>query len=99
MPIERLATSNVEQEFLTNSKVYRFVENNFKLNVFQYPSDLGSQDVSHYILFNINVRGKSFFNKSGSGRLGTETSIAQVSRASAIVGATTAMRQPGLVLA
>jgi len=36
----------------------------FSINVFQYPSDLGSQDLLHYIEFGINVRGKSEFDKT-----------------------------------
>lgn len=35
----------------------------FGVNVFNYPSDLGSSDLKHYIEFQINVRGKSQYNK------------------------------------
>ena len=38
-------------------------ENSFSINVHQYPSDLGSPDVLHYIEFAINMRGKSEFKK------------------------------------
>lgn len=33
------------------------------INIFKYPSDLGKKDLRHYVLFEINVRGKSEFNK------------------------------------
>ena len=38
-------------------------QNSFSINVHQYPSDLGSPDVLHYIEFAINMRGKSEFIK------------------------------------
>ena len=39
-------------------------ENKFKVNIIQYPSDLQTADnLQHYILFNINIRGKSKFNQ------------------------------------
>ena len=38
--------------------------NKYNINLYKYPSDLGSEDVSHYIEFQINVRGKSEFNKN-----------------------------------
>lgn len=39
-------------------------ENKFKVNITQYPSDLQTADnLQHYILFNINIRGKSKFNQ------------------------------------
>lgn len=36
-------------------------KNAFSINVHQYPADLGSPDVLHYIEFAINMRGKSEF--------------------------------------
>jgi hypothetical protein len=36
-------------------------KNSFSINVHQYPSDLGSPDILHYIEFAINMRGKSEF--------------------------------------
>lgn len=45
-------------------KALRGVVNKFGVNVLQYPSDLGSEDLLHYIEFGINVRGKSEFDKS-----------------------------------
>jgi len=39
-------------------------ENKFKVNITQYPSDLQTAaNLQHYILFNINIRGKSKFNQ------------------------------------
>jgi hypothetical protein len=34
-------------------------DNKFGVEIMQYPSDLQSVDLKHYVLFNINVRGKS----------------------------------------
>ena len=40
-------------------------KNKFKVNITQYPSDLQTADnLKHYVLFNINVRGKSKFNEN-----------------------------------
>jgi hypothetical protein len=36
----------------------------YEINIQQYPSDLGSEDLLHYIEFGINVRGKSELDKS-----------------------------------
>jgi len=39
-------------------------KNKFKVNITQYPSDLQTADnLKHYVLFNINIRGKSKFNE------------------------------------
>jgi len=59
-----------------------FVENNFLIDTFQYPSDLGSSDLKHWVEFTINVRGKSLASDtlSGGGRLGNERSIGEVTR-------------------
>lgn len=35
----------------------------FKVSTFAYPSNLGEGDLQHYVEFQINVRGKSKFNK------------------------------------
>lgn len=37
---------------------------NYEISVQRYPSDLGSQDLLHYVEFGINVRGKSEVDKS-----------------------------------
>jgi hypothetical protein len=38
-------------------------DNKFNINTLVYPSDLGGSDLKHYVEFQINVRGKSEFNK------------------------------------
>lgn len=41
------------------------IDNKFGVKILQYPSDLQtSPDLQHYVLFNINVRGKSEIDKS-----------------------------------
>ena len=40
-------------------------KNRFNVKIFQYPSDLQTApNLKHYILFNINIRGKSKFNQN-----------------------------------
>jgi hypothetical protein len=40
-------------------------KNKFKVNITQYPSDLQTADnLKHYVLFNINIRGKSKFKEN-----------------------------------
>ena len=47
------------------SATRRSDENKFKVKITQYPSDLQTADnLQHYILFNINIRGKSKFNQN-----------------------------------
>ena len=42
-------------------------KNKFKVNIMQYPSDLQTADhLKHYVLFNINVRGKSKFKEENT---------------------------------
>lgn len=49
---------------LRGSRLDSFDQNKFKVNITQYPSDLQIADnLKHYILFNINIRGKSKFNQ------------------------------------
>lgn len=36
----------------------------FKINLLQYPANLGSNELLHHVQFQINVRGKSQFNKN-----------------------------------
>jgi hypothetical protein len=66
-----------------NQTFTNFVENNFNIDTFQYPSDLGKDDLKHFVEFTINVRGKSLAKDtlSGGGRLGTERTLGQVTRA------------------
>lgn len=39
-------------------------DNRYKVNIRKYPSDLESPDLKHFILFNINARGKSKIDES-----------------------------------
>lgn len=39
------------------------VKDKFGISLYNYPSDLGSPDLQHYVQFNINVRGKSKYNE------------------------------------
>lgn len=80
MAFEQDIQSLNRQEILTNKDQYKDVSNKYNINVYQYPEDLGSAELSHYILFNINVRGKSFLKKNGSGKLGNEKYVATVVR-------------------
>jgi hypothetical protein len=49
---------------LRGSRLDSFDQNKYKVSVTQYPSDLQTApNLQHYILFNINVRGKSKFNQ------------------------------------
>lgn len=65
-----------------NQAPTNFVENNFLIDTYQYPSDLGSDDLKHWVEFTINVRGKSLASDtlSGGGRLDKERSIGEVVR-------------------
>jgi len=65
-----------------NQAPTNFVENNFLIDTFQYPSDLGSNDLKHWVEFTINVRGKSLSKDtlSGGGKLGDERILSQVTR-------------------
>jgi len=48
---------------LRGSRLDSFDQNKFNVKVIQYPSDLQTApNLQHYVLFNINVRGKSKFN-------------------------------------
>ena len=50
---------------LRGSRLDSFDQNKYKVSVTQYPSDLQTApNLQHYILFNINVRGKSKFNQN-----------------------------------
>ena len=55
---------------------------NFNIEPVQYPSDLGGEDLKHWVQFTINVRGKSLAadTLSGGGRLGNETDLGAVTR-------------------
>ena len=65
--------------------------NGFNLEPVQYPSDLGGEDLKHFVQFTINVRGKSLAGDtlSKGGRLGTERTLGPVSRAADSANLTT----------
>lgn len=46
----------------TNPSDIRLKAGKYNISSTTYPSDLGANDLKHFILFNINVRGKSKFN-------------------------------------
>ena len=62
------------QKPLTNTELFNRGRNNFSLDYYNYPEDLGNDDLKHWIQFTINVRGKSTV------RLGNERIIDRVSR-------------------
>jgi len=56
---------------------------NFNIEPVQYPSDLGGEDLKHWVQFTINVRGKSFLSIKEGGlntRLGNEKALDVVLR-------------------
>ena len=61
--IKKEALDRYKQSYsaLSGTKVDK---NKFNVNITQYPSDLQTaENLKHYVLFNINVRGKSKFNE------------------------------------
>lgn len=64
---------------------------NFNIEPVQYPSDLGGEDLKHWVQFTINVRGKSLApdTLSGGGRLGNERILDEVRRDSDSANLTT----------
>lgn len=64
--IQERLSSQAGSERARNSEYYErdLRRSKFDVNVQSYPSDLGSQDLLHYIEFGINVRGKSEVDKS-----------------------------------
>ena len=69
-------TQNQLNSVETNKDKFKVTSstNNFDISLYQYPEDLGSADLKHFVQFNINVRGKSKLT------LGSETRVAQVFR-------------------
>ena len=59
---------------LTNADNPTISRNDFNISQFQYPSDLGSEDLKHWVQFSILVRGKSKIS------LGAERRLTQVRR-------------------
>jgi len=67
------------QREYTNPSPFKLDVGKYDINTTTYPSDLGAPDLAHFVLFNINVRGKSELDKSqirdGNGNLREELAI------------------------
>jgi len=67
------------QREYTNPSPFKLDVGKYDINTTTYPSDLGAPDLAHFVLFNINVRGKSELDKSqirdGDGNLREELAI------------------------
>jgi hypothetical protein len=53
----------VQQQY-SNPETSKLDLGKYRVTTTTYPSDLGSNDLKHFVLFNINVRGKSEISKS-----------------------------------
>lgn len=62
MPVKQTITESLYEEH-TNKNTTKIKKDKFKINILQYPSNLGDEELKHYIEFQITVRGKSKFNK------------------------------------
>lgn len=89
---------SLNESVLTNSEKYRTSPFDPKLNVYQYPEGLGvNSDLKQFVLFNINIRGKSKFNtdqrlnvvvREDSAQLSEEELSKTSTAAGALAGAT-----------
>ena len=61
-------------KFSTDETVAEETKGGFSIEVLQFPDYLGTKELNQYVLFNINVRGKSEI------KLGNEKRIATVKR-------------------
>lgn len=64
MPIFNDYIDRVQQEYANPSSIGNLAVDKYNIDYTQYPSDLGAQDLKHFVLFNINVRGKSKIDES-----------------------------------
>ena len=80
MPTYTDYVDKVQQQYANSSTTDNIKPDKYVIKSHTYPSDLGSQDLQHYVLFNINVRGKSSINSSGK--------LQQVTRAESSGGMT-----------
>ena len=80
MPTYTDYVDKVQQQYANSSTTDNIKPDKYVIKSHTYPSDLGSQDLQHYVLFNINVRGKSSINSSGK--------LEQVTRAESSGGLT-----------
>lgn len=62
MATEKNINNSIYTDYLKENPATN--KNKFNINLLQYPSDLGSNELRHHIQFQINVRGKSQFNKN-----------------------------------
>lgn len=62
MATEDKINNSLYTDYLKENPVVK--DNKFKINLLQYPAHLGSDELLHYVHFQINVRGKSEFNKN-----------------------------------
>ena len=58
MPAYTDYVDKVQNEY-ANPAEGELVVDRYNIRYTQYPSDLGEPDLKHFVLFNINVRGKS----------------------------------------
>lgn len=72
MALYNAVNDSIINDIATNQDKYKSTTNKWNLNLIQYPENLGSSDAKQFVLFNINVRGKSQYNK--------ENRIAEVRR-------------------
>lgn len=63
MPTYSDYVDKVQQQY-ANPDTGELTVERYNISYTQYPSDLGSEDLKHFILFNINVRGKSKIDES-----------------------------------
>ena len=68
MPTYTDYVDQVQQQFANPAEELTTEGNKYNIRAHTYPSDLGSQDLKHFVLFNINVRGKSTYD-TGAKRL------------------------------
>lgn len=54
---------------LTDDDAGRLKFDKYNIETTTYPADLGNEDLKHFVLFNINVRGKSKFKKENSDKI------------------------------
>lgn len=67
MPLDKdIVNARYANESATSGEYYEkdLRRSKFEINLQKYPSDLGSDDLLHYIEFGINVRGRSEVDKS-----------------------------------
>jgi hypothetical protein len=64
------------QKEYTNPSTFKLDTGKYDINTTTYPSDLGAPDLAHFVLFNINVKGKSVLDP----KLATYTLLNEIIR-------------------